>query len=104
MIQYIVSQGGLAAFAIWMLVQSYKDKETLIKANKDDAERYALINREDKILLLAALDKGTENFATLNAKIDSFGENLNVTSKRQEAWQNESRSGTTKSAAAATSP
>lgn len=103
MIQYIVSQGGLAAFAIWMLVQSYKDKELLIKANKEDAERYALINREDKILLLAALDKGTENFAILNVKIDSFGEALVTTSNRQEAWQNERRAGGT-AAAAATAP
>lgn len=104
MIQYIISQGGLAAFAIWMLVQSYKDKEVLIKGAKDDTERYALINREDKILLLAALDKGTENFAILNTKIDAFGDALTRTSKRQEEWQNERRASTRPGAAAATAP
>ena len=51
-LQWIVSATGttgLAAFAIWLLNEARKDLQGLIT-------QFALANREDKLLLIKALD------------------------------------------------
>lgn len=73
--QYMITQaglGGLAAFAIYMLTQAWKEKLELKDLARLLAEQYALINREDKLLLLATLDKSTAERVEIGAKIEAM--------------------------------
>lgn len=90
-IQWVVTQGGLAGFAIWMLVKAYQDKESLYLQSKVESERYALAYHEVIILLLAALDKSTTGYTILVAKVDTLTTAFAVSSQRQESWFNERR-------------
>lgn len=89
--QWVVTQGGLAGFAIWMLVKAYQDKESLYQQSKAESERYALSYREVILLMLVALDKSTMGYTLLVTKIDAMSTSFQISSQRQEDWFNERR-------------
>lgn len=90
--QWVVTQGGLAGFAIWMLVKAYQDKEALYQQSKAESERYALSYREVILLMLIALDKSTMGYTLLVTKLDSLTSAFSISSQRQEDWFNDRRS------------
>jgi hypothetical protein len=95
-IAWITTQAGvsgLAAFAIWMLIQAYKDKQLLLQQAKLDAEQYALVNREDKQLVVKVLEEAIRGYTVLDTKIDAIA----AASQRQEAWVSEQRARNAKS-------
>lgn len=79
-IQWLIGQagiGGLAGYAIFLLNEARKDATSLIS-------QYALSNREDKILLIKALDENTKaaailttQMSTLLGLVTKLGERLN---------------------------
>lgn len=73
-IQWIVTQGGLAAFAIWMLVRSFQDRIEERKQHELELAQLSLNERADKMLLLTAFDKNTEGRVAIAAKLDSMME------------------------------
>ena len=95
-LQYIITQGGVAAFAIYMLVKAYQHIEEIVTAGKAEAERYALLNREDKILLLATLDKTAGGYSVIITKLDTMQDDLGDNSKRLEGLRLERRDTATK--------
>ena len=94
-LQYIITQGGLAAFAIYMLVKAYQHIEEIVTASKAEAEHYALLNRDDKILLLATLDKTAGGYQVIITKLNSMLKELGDNSKRLEGLRLERRDTTT---------
>lgn len=95
-LQYIITQGGVAAFAIYMLVKSHQHIEEIVTASKAEAERYAILNRDDKILLLATLDKTAGGYQVIITKLDTAIDVLSDNSKRLEGLRLERRDTATK--------
>lgn len=86
LLQWIITQtglAGLAAFAIFMLTQAWKEKLELKDLARLLAEQYALTNREDKLLLLATLDKNTIERVELNGKIDTLLRKIEGSTREQ---------------------
>lgn len=75
---------GLAGFAIYMLFQSFKDKQIVIEKSEAAAERYAQNERSDKLLILAAFDKNTEVRAVNTTKIDTL---LQITAENAKSLE-----------------
>lgn len=79
-IQWLTGQvgiGGLAGYAIFLLNEARKDAQVLIT-------QYALANREDKLLLIRALDENTKADAVLSTQmitllglVTKLGERMN---------------------------
>lgn len=79
-IQWLTGQigiGGLAGYAIFLLNEARKDATILIS-------QYAVANREDKLLLINALDANTKSDAILSTQMNTLlilvtklGERLN---------------------------
>ena len=86
----------MAAFAIYMLVKAYQHIEEIVTAGKAEAERYALIHREDKILLLATLNKTAGGYKVIITKLDTMQDDLGDNSKIFEELRLERRDRTTK--------
>ena len=95
-LQYIITQGGVAAFAIYMLVRAYQHIEEIVTASKAEAERYALIHREDKLFLLATLNKTAGGYKVVIARLDTVRDEIVDNSMRLEGLLLERRDTTTK--------